>query len=44
MCQVEDLFNLLEDVSPGVKGLDRTKILRTLASIFNTRVKYRGKK
>ena len=29
MCQVEDLSNQLEDVSPGVKGLDRTKILRT---------------
>ena len=28
MRQVEDLFNQLENVSPGVKGLDRKKIMR----------------
>ena len=44
MRQVEDLFNQLENLSPGVKELDRKKIMRALASIFNTRVKYRGKK
>lgn len=41
--KVCDLFDKLEEVSPGVKRIEREKVLRTFGKIFQKKLQYRGR-
>ena len=40
--KVCDLFDKLEEVSPGVKRIEREKVLCMFGKIFHTKLKHKG--
>jgi hypothetical protein len=42
--KVCDLFDKLEEVSPGVKRIEREKVLRTFGKIFHTKLQHKGQR
>ena len=41
--KVCDLFDKLEEISPGMKRIEREKVLRTFGKIFQTKLHHRGR-